>query len=130
LTRVERDGVEQPSGSFDIATGEQVSGVRLIISYGTAVIRGQLKIVGGPPPPGFRLGVRLNRAGTNSDRPDWLSETDARFRFLFEGLAQGDYEVIVTGTDALAARKQVTLSHDTDVEITIVIDLSAKDKDK
>jgi hypothetical protein len=136
LTRVERDGVEQRDGSFDIAAGEQVSGVRVTLAFGTAVIRGQLKITGGARPHGTRFVVKLKRAGTDSSRPDWWTEIDDRNRFLFEDLPPGDYELIVTGyIDAPGApasrlpdvKKQVTVTNDGEAEITIVIDPGAKD---
>lgn len=136
LTRVERDGVEQHEGSFDIAAGEQVSGVRITIAYGTAVIRGQLKITGEAVPEGTTFAVRLKRAGADSSRPDWWTEVDDRNRFLFEALPPGDYEVIVSGYIAVpgapASRlpevtKRVTITNEGEAEITIVIDLKAKD---
>ena len=135
LTRVERDGVEQRDG-FDITAGEEVSGVRLTIAYGTAVIRGQLKITGRALSQGVRFSVRLKRAGSDSTRPDWSTEADDRNRFLFEDLPPGDYELTVTGYIDLpgapastlpAVKKRVTVSKDVEAEITIVIDLNAKD---
>lgn len=129
LTRVERDGVEQPGGSFDIATGEQVSGVRLMITYGAGVIRGQLKIAGGALPAGMKFGIKLNRLGTDTNRFDWWTETDDRNRFLFENLAAGDYEVTVTADKLPEVKKQVTVTSDGESEVTIVIDLSSRNKD-
>lgn len=136
LTRVERDGAEQRNGSFEIAAAEQVSGVRVTIAYGTGVIRGQLKITGGLLPQGAGFSVRLKRAGSESTRPDWWTEADDRNRFLFEALPPGDYELIVAGyidlPGAPASRlpevkRRVTVSNDGEAEITIVIDLNAKD---
>jgi len=136
LTRVDRDGVEQRNGAFDITAGEEVSGVRVTISYGTAVIRGQLKITGKAFPQAAWFSVRLKLAGSESTRPDWSTEADDRGRFLFEGLPPGDYELIVTGyIDVPGApasklpevKKRVTVSNEGEAEITIVIDLNTKD---
>lgn len=135
LSRVERDGVEQRDASFDIAAGEQLSGVRIIIAYGTAVIRGQLKITGEAVRVGTTFAVRLKREGADSSRRDWLTYVDDRNRFLFEALPPGDYEVIVSGYIAvpgapasrvLEMTKRVTVTNDGEAEITIVIDLGAK----
>jgi hypothetical protein len=130
LTRVERDGVEQPGGSFDIATGEQVSGVRLVITYGAGVIRGQLKITGGALPAGRKFGIQLNRPGAVTNPFDWWTETDDRNRFLFENLAAGDYEVTVTADKLTEVKKQVTVTSDGESEVMIIIDLSSRNKDK
>jgi hypothetical protein len=136
LTRVERDGAEQRDGSFEIAAAEQVSGVRVTIAYGAAVIRGQLKITGGALPERARFSVTLKRAGTDSSRHDWWTEADDRNRFLFEDLPPGDYELMVVGyidvpgapaSRLLEVKRRVTVSNDGEAEITIVIDASAKD---
>ena len=136
LTRVERNGVEQQEGLFDIAAGEQLSGVRVTIGYGTGVIRGQLKITGEPVPEGTTFGVRLKRAGADSSRRDWWTAVDDRNRFLFEALPPGDYEVTASGyipvpsapaTRLPEVKKRVTVTNDGETDITIVIDLSARD---
>jgi hypothetical protein len=136
LTRVDRDGLEQRDGSLDITAGEEVSGVRVTISYGTAVIRGQLKITGRALPQSARFSVRLKRAASDSTRPDWSTEADDRGRFLFEDVPTGDYELIVTGyvdvpgvpaSKPPEVKQRVTVSNDGEAEITIVIDLNAKD---
>ena len=136
LTRVERGGIEQRDGSIDIAAGEQASDLRLTIVSAAGVIRGQLKITGGALPPGTRFSVRLRRVG--NERPDFGTETDDRYRFLLEGLPPGDYELIAAGYIPAApggqpsrlqeARQAVTVTNDVVAEVTLVIDLSAKDK--
>lgn len=58
----------------------------------------------------------------------------ARNRFLFEGLPPGDYDVIVSGDIALPGsvsslpevKRRMTVSAESEAEITIVIELSAK----
>jgi hypothetical protein len=137
LTRVEREGVEQPGASFDLAAGEQVSGLRVTITFGTGAIHGQLNITGGELPSGSSFSVMLKRPGTDSGRSDWWSEVDDRNRFAFEELPPGDYEVMVSGSIRLPGsqpsalpevKKLVTVTNDAVSEVTIVIDLSAKEK--
>jgi hypothetical protein len=136
LTRVEHDGAEQRDGSFEITAREQISGLRVTIAYGTAVIRGQLQFIGRALPGGAKFSVRLKRADTETTRADWWTEADDRSRFLFEDLPPGDYELTVTGyIDVPGApvsglpelKRWVTVSNDVEAEITIVIDLNAKD---
>jgi Carboxypeptidase regulatory-like domain len=90
LVRVERDGSIN-NGEFDVASGEHVTGVRVVVGYGAGVIQGRVVITGGALPPGTRLmaSVRpLNSAGRN--RP---AQVDASGQFRVEGLLTGSYEV-------------------------------------
>src|SRR5262249_8831714 len=49
LLGIERDGVRLPDG-IEVAAGEQVKGLRLIVTYGAGVVRGQVQISGGTLP--------------------------------------------------------------------------------
>lgn len=62
VSRIERDGVIQPRG-IEIKDGEQVSGVRIIVSYGSATLRGVVSVENGPLPAGVRIFVRLSKPG-------------------------------------------------------------------
>lgn len=90
LIRVEREGVAQPDG-IDVRAGETVSGVRLVIGYGTGVVRGQVSVQGGELTPETRLIIRARRL--ESDSPPATTVADARDRFRFEGLLPGEYEI-------------------------------------
>lgn len=93
LLRLERDGVEQREGIV-IGQGEAVSGVRVVMGYGTAVLRGQVNVVPGQVSADVRLlvGVRLLSGGNNQGRS---ATPDARGRFVIEWLIPGEYEVSV-----------------------------------
>ncbi len=63
ILRVERDGSIQRQG-VEIKPGEQVSGVKLLVSYGTGIIRGEVQFLNGPLPAGGareRLGKKGQR---------------------------------------------------------------------
>ncbi|MGH9769595.1 MAG: hypothetical protein ACREAB_19390, partial [Blastocatellia bacterium] len=93
LVRIERDGAAI-NGDFNVASGEQIAGVRVVVGYGTGVIQGRVVITGGALPPGTRLRVSvrsLNSAG--QDRPAQPSFVDSSGQFRFEGLLSGSYEV-------------------------------------
>ena len=47
LSRIERDGVTQ-ARELEVKEGEQVTGVRVIVNYGTAKLRGLVTIENGP----------------------------------------------------------------------------------
>jgi hypothetical protein len=90
LARVERNGAALP-GAIEVAAGEQVAGVRLVVSYGTGVIRGRVSVVGGALTGGLRLIVTarpLNSAGQSR-----FAEVDATGQFRIDGLTAGGYEV-------------------------------------
>lgn len=93
LARIERDGAVI-NGEFNIASGEQVTGIRVIVGYGTGVIQGRVVVAGGALPPGTRLMVSvrpLNSAGQN--RRAQPAQVDASGQFQVEGLLSGSYEV-------------------------------------
>jgi len=99
LVRIERDGAVI-NGEFNVASGEQVTGIRVIVGYGTGVIQGRVVVTGGALPDGTRLMVAvrpLNSAGQN--RP---AQVDASGQFRVEGLLSGSYEVRLNALAALA----------------------------
>jgi hypothetical protein len=90
LVRIERDGAAI-NGEFNVASGEQVAGIRVVVGFGTGAIQGRVVIAGGALPEGTRLMVSvrpLNSAGQN--RP---AQVDASGQFRVEGLLSGSYEV-------------------------------------
>lgn len=147
ILRIERDGVEQREG-IEVAAGEQVSGVSLVIAYGTGVIRGQVNIQGGEFPDGTQLRVRCNRAGKTSQGFS-AAEVDAKGRFVIEGLSAGEYELMVislsSGPPPLGGgpplrgggpppripptKQTVTVTQGGTSNVTITLNLAAKDKD-
>jgi protocatechuate 3,4-dioxygenase beta subunit len=143
LLRVEREGVSLRDG-VDIAAGENVSGVRVVLAYGTCVVRGQVKVEGGELGPNTRLTVVAGSLEPDGMRRSAI--TDARGRFRIEGLLQGEYEITVYSTivtpsapgvppppyrqsNQTLAKQNVTVVNGVETEVTIAVDLGAKDKD-
>lgn len=143
LIRVEREGVAQPGG-IDVHAGETVSGVRLVIGYGTCVIRGQVKVQGGELTPETRL--RITARKIESDGPPAGTVADARGRFSLEGLLPGEYEVTLSPMSVTPSssaggappppgrvsnrkpvKQNVIVVNGVDAEVTLVLDLAAKD---
>lgn len=94
FSRVEVNGAEQRDG-INIAEGAQVTGVRLVLIYGSATLRGQLSFPGGGAvPQGARIVVMARRVSTSEGRFTKGAEADARGRFQIEGLPAGEYEVL------------------------------------
>jgi len=60
ILRVEHDGIVRPRG-LEIKPGEQASGVKVIVSYGTGSVRGEVKVENGPLTPDGRVVVWLKK---------------------------------------------------------------------
>ena len=129
ISRIERDGVVQLRG-LEIKSGEQISGVRIVVSYGSGIVRGTVKIVSGTPPADVRLIVRLTKPGNNSFglRPQ---EVDSRGHFVIEGVPAGYYDLNVNAyfpgsrAQAPSAKQSITVNDGTATEVLLVIDLTA-----
>ncbi|HKR22998.1 MAG TPA: carboxypeptidase-like regulatory domain-containing protein [Pyrinomonadaceae bacterium] len=125
ISRVEHNGVTRPQG-IELKEGEQISGVRVYVSYGTGTLRGTVNVDRGLMPEGARMFARLARVGNQAETVS-NSMVDARGHFLMEGLPAGTFEVIVLlSAPSLRnrppqARQQVTIQDGvpTDVEITL-----------
>ncbi|HYK22571.1 MAG TPA: hypothetical protein VEV42_17645 [Pyrinomonadaceae bacterium] len=112
VMRVERDGVPVQSG-VEIKDGEQVTGVRIIVSYGNATLRGVVKLENGSLPEGARIFLRLTRPGDNFANLRTL-QVDSRGQFLMQGLPPGVYELT-----AMIANLGTAFPRSTKKEVTI-----------
>jgi 5-hydroxyisourate hydrolase-like protein (transthyretin family) len=132
LARVERNGVEVQE--LDVAQGEQITGVRLVFTYGTSVLAGRVEIKGGAPPPNAQMTVRVVREGASPEEW-WLAKqanVDAQGRFIIEGLSQGNYKthLMIFTPDADSQpgfpkiEQPVAIADNARQEIALVLDLS------
>jgi hypothetical protein len=129
-SRIERDGVTQARG-IEVREGEQVTGVRVIVNYGTARLRGVVTIENGPLPDGARIFVRLVKSGeTLNIRPP---SVDERGHFLVDGLTPGSYEITASIVGGSAkpprpVRQTVVLDDDDTPDVNITLDLASSPK--
>jgi putative ABC transport system permease protein len=136
--RMEHNGGEVRD--LDIAAGDQVSGVRLVFGYGTAVIAGRVEIKGGVLPQTAILNVSADRDGGAPENPKFGkgARVDERKQFVIEGLAQGTYKVRLHAYDTAtgepikvpSTEQTVTIAGNARHEITLVLDLTKKEDDK
>ena len=130
LSRIERDGVTQARG-LEVKEGEQVAGVRVIVNYGTAKLRGLVTIENGPLPDGARIFVRLVKSGEALNlRPPSIDE---RGHFFVDGLPPGSYEItasIVGGSakPPQSVKQTVVLDDDVTTDVNITLDLASGPK--
>jgi hypothetical protein len=125
IVRVERDGVVQPRG-VEIKAGEQVSGVKLVVSYGTGTIRGEVKLVSGPLPQGVRVAVWIRKAGATAEGYRTY-DADSRGHFLIEGVTPGNYDLYVNANvpdrRSTSATQPISVTEGTVSDVVVVLDL-------
>lgn len=142
LLRVERGGVEQSGDAIEVGAGEQVTGVRLHLVYGVSVLRGQVEVrrdgaVAAQLPAGGRLWVSLRRLNANSSRNSNGAQVDGRGRFIIEGLAAGEYELMTNvwiqsapgahgGTPLATIRQTINVPEKGETSVTVIYDLDMK----
>lgn len=128
ILRVERDGVVQQSG-VEIKAGDEVSGVRIVVSYGTGSIRGEVKFENGALPQMARVFVWIKKP-EDTESNARQHPLDSRGHFLIEGVAAGNYELNVNahipGRHAPTHAKQLlTLTEGAVSDVVVVLDLKA-----
>ena len=97
-------------GEIVLAAAQPLAGVRLVLAYGTGVIRGQAQFINGPLPADARTNVQLRRADVSARGPSGrFAEVDARGRFVIEGVPAGEYELTLT---SFSQTRTVTISSD------------------
>src|SRR5262249_14789437 len=65
FARIEQNGGPALEG-IEIAAGEQVNGVRVVLLYGALTLRGAIKVVGGAMPAGYGFYATARRTDQNA----------------------------------------------------------------
>ena len=91
ILRIERGGVSQ-GHQIEISAGEQANYLRVVLVYGVAAIRGQLKIIGSAAPSDIVVQVYAKKLG-GGESAYLGSQVDASGQFVIEGLTAGEYEL-------------------------------------
>ncbi|MDX2031016.1 MAG: carboxypeptidase-like regulatory domain-containing protein [Blastocatellia bacterium] len=141
LLRIERDGVPQPDG-VEVAAGEKIAGIRLILGSGTGMVLGELKLVGGELPREMQLGVLARRVDGGLGA-GLGGEIDLRGAFRIDRLPPGEYELRIAvyypGSAALppeyfeirskldALKQRVTVSNGQAERVVLTVDLQRKE---
>ncbi|HSQ23874.1 MAG TPA: carboxypeptidase-like regulatory domain-containing protein [Pyrinomonadaceae bacterium] len=134
-TRIEYNGVV-PNREIELPPGQNISGVKIYVAYGTGVVRGQVKVEGGTLPTDAVIFISLNTQG-EPNRFNGNGQVDSRGRFLIRGVSRGTYEVVLQimslGSQQLPRgfqrpqRQTVTVTDGSDTEVLFTLDLSRKD---
>ncbi len=132
--RVERDGLPVRDG-LTLLAGERVTGVRVLLTYGTGSIRGQIKVEGGVLPTRMHWLLTIRRADGEGEVSS--QQIDARGQFWVRDLAPGLYEITaeadyveipgVTPSPYPAPIKQtVAVVNKSESQILLILDLRGK----
>jgi protocatechuate 3,4-dioxygenase beta subunit len=134
ITRVERGGVPQTTG-LDLQPGENVSTVRILLAYGSGVIRGQVKSEGGTLPSEAMMFISLTRDGLPTRSS---AQVDSRGQFVIDGLPAGTYEVNLQAVlpfpgdnmprgMPIRQKQVVTVTEGADSTVLFTLDLTKKE---
>ena len=137
LLRTEQGNVDLTEG-VSLQAGEHVTGVRLIVTYGTGTVRGQLNYVGGDLPPGTLFHITLRKMNGAVVQDYRMMQVDVNGRFLFEGLLAGEHKLIVNLPTTLkltaAVRQQflapqtITVAASVETPVNLTLDLRDPEK--
>ncbi|HYM00433.1 MAG TPA: hypothetical protein VEZ90_15875 [Blastocatellia bacterium] len=97
ISRVELNGAVPPNGQIEVGSGQQVTGVNVILSYGTGSIRGSVNLTGVAVPEGAMLWVSGRNLSADSKAQGVGAQLDSVGHFEIDSLADGDYEISVIG---------------------------------
>ena len=129
IARIERDGIVMPRG-VEVKEGENLTGLRVVVAFGNAIIRGVVKLENGSLPPGVMMFVRVAKPGETGPSGIRPAQVDARGHFLMEGLPPGTYELTVMvpgapGSPPRRVKQDVSVQNGVTTDVVLTVDLSA-----
>jgi Carboxypeptidase regulatory-like domain len=146
ILRIERGGVSQGQ-QVEVSAGEQLDNLRVVLGYGVAAIRGQLKIIGGAAPSDIVVYANAKRVG-GDEAANFGSQVDASGQFVIEGLTAGEYELRLSYSQRnnpaetnpqfrqtflqqlFQAKQTISVGATGATKVTFTIDLSRKEGDR
>jgi protocatechuate 3,4-dioxygenase beta subunit len=133
ISRITSDR-ELPNRQIELAPGHNVSGVRVYLTYGAGVLKGEIKIEGGTLPADTMLFVGLQQENQGARLNS--AQVDARGRFVITGIPAGNYEAVLQvmslgpspfpGGVPRSQRQPVTISDDSESQLTFTLNLTPK----
>ncbi len=134
INRIERDGVIQPR-SILLREREHLKGIRVVVQYGNASLRGTIDVENGTLPPDgrFHVGARLLGEDPTAmiSESNFRPQVDERGQFMIEGMTPGTYEVEAgvwvpsAKLGYLSKKQQVVVTSGTTTNVKITVDLSS-----
>ena len=135
MSRIEHNGVAQ-SREIDLLPGQNLSGLKIYLTFGAGVVRGQVKIVGGTLPNNILMFVSLMRQG---EATRLNSQVDSRGQFIIKNVPAGNYEAVMflvsPGSEMTLPRgvpeqikQPITVGDGADTEVLFTLDLRPRDQ--
>jgi hypothetical protein len=149
VSRVELNGVEAPDG-ITVNPGQQITGVRVVFTQASGVIRGQVKVIGALP-ENAELGVEMTsgQEGAASSRAFRASRdgystgavADGKGRFVFDALPPGEYAVraylrfridshTTSSSNIGSPTQRVVVTNGRETPVELIIDLNKPGQEK
>jgi hypothetical protein len=132
-SRIELNGIVQKV--IELAPGQNISGVKIYVTYGTGVVRGQIKVDGGTLPNDTFLFVNLAHQG---DDVRYGAQVDSRGNFLIKGIQAGTYDAVMQinsmGSLVLPRgvprmqRQTITVTEGAETQVIFTLDLTGKEE--
>jgi hypothetical protein len=129
IKRIERDGVEQ-TRNIELKAGEHLTGIRLVLVFGTSTVRGLVKFENGTPPRNARVIARLwPSVRTQSRDPVAAAFVDPRGSFLIQHVPAGNYTLIVSsestvGMKVPVAKQNIVVTEGGNSDVTLTLDFT------
>ena len=145
ISRAELNGVPQRD-ALQINAGQDLVGLKVVVSYANCSIHGHVAVAGGKLPKGASLFVSVTKSVSDSSASSGMIEGDGRKAggsayvdpggdFKVQGLAPGEYQVTVqimspdgglgSANKGRSAQQTITLTGGQDAEIEMTLDLAA-----
>jgi len=125
---------EVTNRQIELAPGQNISGVRIYVQYGSGVLKGEVKVAGGTLPPDIMIIVGVQKE--NQPRIAG-AQVDSRGRFVVSGIPAGTYEVVLQivsyGANNMPSglprmqRQTVNVNDDSESQITFTLDFTRKE---
>ncbi|MGH9769749.1 MAG: MSCRAMM family protein [Blastocatellia bacterium] len=140
MSRVEIDG--QPvRGPIRLEEDQQLSGVRIVMTYGSGVVRGQVKFRNGEAPKGFCFEVYTSREQDNVQGFTvfpYRAQVSAGGQYSLEDLPPGDYELMLLAKpcgaekfpEILPVKHKVRIVNGTESNADFIVDLGGKKQEE
>ena len=137
--RIEYNGAPITDG-LELQQGENITNLRVVFGYGTGVVRGQLKIVGGELPANTQFTLITKFLGGSGS--EFYTQVDARNQFVLKSLPPGEYELALRAFTPIRTpeltkvlgfmnkRTQRVMVGNSEMQTEFVIDLSQVENDK